>query len=148
MLNEMNRNESLQSFTATISHEFRTPLGTSLMFLEMLLRQQLPASATHIINLIISQLNLLLSQVNDVLDIKLIEEGVFEPKIEQFNPLQVLDFIKMMFQSQADMQRTLIDYETVHAKDLALAIDVEYNRTLLLHCDLPEILFGDQIRLK
>ena len=37
ILEEQNRNVSLQSYTSTISHEFRTPLATSLMFLESLL---------------------------------------------------------------------------------------------------------------
>ena len=37
ILEQKNVNESLKSFTSTISHEFRTPLGTVLMFLENLL---------------------------------------------------------------------------------------------------------------
>ena len=37
MLEQKNINESMQSYTSTISHEFRTPLGTVLMFLESLL---------------------------------------------------------------------------------------------------------------
>ena len=38
ILDERNRVQSQESFTSTISHEFRTPLSTSLMFLENLLR--------------------------------------------------------------------------------------------------------------
>ena len=41
----------------------------------------------RVLTLIITQLNLLLSLVNDVLDIKLIESGKFVPKFETFNPL-------------------------------------------------------------
>ena len=37
ILEEKNRNETLESYTSTISHEFRTPLSTSLMFLEQIL---------------------------------------------------------------------------------------------------------------
>ena len=37
LLEEKNLNESLQSYTSTISHEFRTPISTVLMFLDMLL---------------------------------------------------------------------------------------------------------------
>ena len=32
-LEQKNRNESLESYTSTISHEFRTPVSTALMFL-------------------------------------------------------------------------------------------------------------------
>ena len=40
LLEQTNRNESLQSYTSTISHEFRTPIGTSLMFLEQMCRTE------------------------------------------------------------------------------------------------------------
>ena len=33
ILEEKNRNTSLQSYTSTMQHEFRTPLATALMFL-------------------------------------------------------------------------------------------------------------------
>ena len=36
-LAEQNRNESLQSYTSTMSHEFRTPLATCLMFLDTIM---------------------------------------------------------------------------------------------------------------
>ena len=39
ILEQKNITESMQSFTSTISHEFRTPLSTVLMFLETLLRK-------------------------------------------------------------------------------------------------------------
>ena len=76
----------MQSFTSTISHEFRTPLGTSLMFLDTLQKHNLPKMADGLVNLVISQLNLLLCLVNDVLDIRLIQEGKFQQKIEKFDP--------------------------------------------------------------
>ena len=37
ILEEKNRNQSLESYTSTISHEFRTPLSSCLMFLETLI---------------------------------------------------------------------------------------------------------------
>ena len=43
--------------------------------------------------IIIAQVNLLLSKVNDMLDIKLIAEGKFTQKNSVFNPKSVLDFI-------------------------------------------------------
>ena len=48
--------------------------------------------------MVISQLNLLLSLVNDVLDLKLIKQGKYDPKLEKFNPSETLDFIVKMFQ--------------------------------------------------
>lgn len=74
LLEQTNRNQSLQSYTSTISHEFRTPIGTALMLLEqMLQKNRFDISTQKTINLIISQLNFLLCLVNDVLAMKSIE---------------------------------------------------------------------------
>ena len=76
LMEQTNKNKSLQSYTSTISHEFRTPIGTSLMFLEQMCRtESFNAKTQQIIDLIISQLNFLLCIVNDVLAMKLIEQG-------------------------------------------------------------------------
>jgi len=50
-----------------------------------------------IVFLVISQLNLLLCLVNDVLDMKMIEQGKYEPKLEKFSPQGILKFIVNMF---------------------------------------------------
>ena len=74
VLEERNRTDSLESFTSTISHEYRTPLGTSLMFLESVLESDsLSEEQRGLLNLVVCQLNLLLCLVNDMLDIKLIK---------------------------------------------------------------------------
>lgn len=48
--------------------------------------------------MIISQLNLLLSLVNDVLDLKMIKLDKYDPKLETFSPTETFDFIVAMFQ--------------------------------------------------
>ena len=50
--------------------------------------------------LVISQTNLLLGLVNDILDLKLIEENQFFPKMELFKPTETFRFIMDMFASQ------------------------------------------------
>ena len=128
LLEEKNKTQSLESYTSTISHEFRTPLGTSLMFLERLQADSsLSESSFHIINLIISHMNLLLSLVNDVLDIKMIKQGKYEVKSETFNPVNLLDFIVAMFVPQSQMQRTKISYQTVSALAHDSAIQHKFN---------------------
>ena len=49
--------------------------------------------------IIVSQINLLLSLVNDMLDINLIEEGKFVPKTEQFKLEDTFKFLTAMFDS-------------------------------------------------
>ena len=81
-----------------MSHEFRAPLGTSLMFLESVVKTGgLPDSAVDTLNVVIMQQTFLLSLVNCILDIKLIESGKFVENLESFNPLTVLHFIIAMF---------------------------------------------------
>ena len=110
ILEEKNINHSLQTFTSTISHEFRTPLSTSLMLLEQLMQSNLSNKAKSIILIIISQLNLLLCLVNDVLDIKMINQGQYQPKIQTFSPEGVFKFIKDMFQPQSELQRIQVSF--------------------------------------
>ena len=64
-----------------LSHELRTPLTTSLMILESLLNTfNLSLPARQLILVIISQINLILCLVNDMLDLKLMDEGKFVAK--------------------------------------------------------------------
>ena len=81
------RNESLVESQVTISHEFRTPLTSSLMLLDNLLNNfDLAPGAKEVIWLVISQANILLCLVNDSMDIQLIEHNKFVPKREVFSP--------------------------------------------------------------
>lgn len=60
----------LQSYTSTMSHEFRTPLCTILTMLETFRSKLKDPEQIRLNTLIISQLNLLLCLVQDVLDLK------------------------------------------------------------------------------
>ena len=70
----------------TLSHEFRTPLSSILMVLENVLQSALKDEARRFILLVISQVNLLLCLVNDMLDLKMIEVGRFVSRKETFSP--------------------------------------------------------------
>ena len=59
------------------------------------------AFAKEMILIIISQINLLLGLVNDILDYKLIEENKFLPKIELFSLHKTFKFIQEMFAPQS-----------------------------------------------
>jgi hypothetical protein len=58
---------------------------------------------------------MLLSLVNDMLDMKLIQHNKFTPKKDHFNPVEVLNFITAMFQLEADMMKTSLSYQIVKA---------------------------------
>ena len=65
--------------------------------LEQLMSLNLGKKATRVLELVINQLNLLLCLVNDVLDMKMIEQDKYEPKQERFSPQSILKFIVNMF---------------------------------------------------
>ena len=97
MIQEKNYAANLESYTATISHEFRAPLSISLMFIERALKEITDPEMTKQLQLVVAQLNLLLSLVHDVLDLKIIESGKFVRNSSLFNPVKTFDFIIAMF---------------------------------------------------
>jgi len=58
-----------------MQHEFTTPLSTALMFLDIIINKITDDSVIQIIILIKSALNLLLSLVWDLMDLKMIKEN-------------------------------------------------------------------------
>ena len=70
-----NHERNLESTSSMMSHEFRTPLGTALMFLDLVLTIIEQAEAIRLLNLVKSSLGLLLSLVHDMLDLRLIKEN-------------------------------------------------------------------------
>ena len=67
------KNKSLNLSQMTLSHEFRSPLNSCLMLLESLLMQVVEEALRKMILVLISQINLLLCLVNDILDMKMID---------------------------------------------------------------------------
>ena len=91
---------------------------------------------------------MLLCLVNDVLDIKLIEQGQFVPKIGSFAPQETFEFIMDMFKPQAEMQNTDIQFETVSCTSLDQAFRHGHDPRQMPSQPLPEKLMGDNLRLK
>jgi len=73
------------------------------MFLQSLLSSQLSEQVCNIVKLVIAQVNILLALVNDVLDLKLIEENQFEPNLQIFNPKETFEFLKNMFKGMSNV---------------------------------------------
>ena len=96
-----------------MSSEFRSPLNICLVFLQGLLSDIVSEHTRGIIMLIVTQINLLLSLVNDILDLKLIEEGQFEAKMERFNPREAIDFILKMLNGQVALSNTKIQVDYI-----------------------------------
>ena len=67
------------------------------MFLEYLLETELVTASRNIVHIVIQQMNLLLCLVNDMLDLKSIEQGNFISHLEDFSPIETIKFIMSIF---------------------------------------------------
>ena len=97
LYSQQKQNKSLTLSQMTLSHEFRAPLGSTLMLLESLLRTIVDEAQRRIIGIVISQINLLICLVNDILDIKMLQKGKFMTKNQAFSIIETINFIKNVF---------------------------------------------------
>ena len=73
VVSHKNKNSNLRQQQNMISHEYRTPLSTSLMLLDTIQDDKsISDESSNILWLIITQINMLLCLVNDQLDIQTI----------------------------------------------------------------------------
>ena len=118
------------------------------MFIDVLLKMMKDTAMINIVVIIKSALNLNLSLVKDLLDLKLIKENKFNRLSKTFNPIKVLEFVKSMFQMQADQQKVKLSYKTVDLSQFENPIHSARNFHVLKTQDLPENLVGDKLRLE
>lgn len=121
-------NSAKSSFLANMSHEIRTPINAILGMNEMILREEHNAAIREYAENIQSSGNLLLSIINDVLDISKIEAGHIETVTSDYNISSLINDCYIMSASRA--------------RDKNLALNVECAE------DLPRLLSGDEAHIR
>ena len=81
----------------TLSHGIRAPLVSILMVLESMLQEKQKQSLREKICTVITQINLLLCLVTDLLYLNMLKMGIFIVKKEEFNPLDTFKFVLGLF---------------------------------------------------
>ena len=138
----------MESYSSMMSHEFRTPLATGLMFLTSILGMLADDHpAKELIFLVQGSLNLLLSLVNDILDLKLIKAGKLVTQMQKFQPQECFDFVIKLMQIQADGKRIDFGFWMVPAHQLDRMDSVKFFDQMS-ELALPKFLYGDELRLK
>lgn len=126
-LEEMNKAQN--RFFSSMSHEIRTPINTVLGLNEIILRQE---DASDEIRKDARNIQgagkMLLALINDILDISKMEAGKMDIVPVNYNVSSVLSEIVNMIWLKAD------------EKGLKFTVDIDP--------DVPEILFGDEVRIK
>ena len=132
LLEAKQRAESLErlkgEFLANMSHEIRTPMNAVLGLVQLLLRENLAPRQEQWVRRIEDAGHLLLSLINDILDLSKIESGKTEIKPEPFVLQDFMDRIQGVYES------------------LALGKPVEFR--VLVQAETPEHLFGDIRRIE
>ncbi len=126
-LEELNRSQN--RFFSSMSHEIRTPINTVLGLNEVILRQE---DASEEIKKDARNIQgagkMLLALINDILDISRIEAGRMEIVPVNYSVASLLSEIVNMFWLKTE------------EKGIAFNVDIDP--------EVPETLFGDEVRLK
>lgn len=121
--------QSKSAFFANMSHEIRTPINTIIGLNEMILREQGISDeiAENAIN-IQNASKMLLSLINDILDLSKLESGKME-------------IVPVQYETGAMFSELVnIIWIRAHEKNLEFRIDVSP--------EIPSMLYGDEVRMK
>ena len=121
-------NLAKSAFLANMSHEIRTPMTAVLGLDEMILQSNDKDEIDEYAKNIQTAGKTLLSLINDILDFSKIESGKMEIIEHQYHLGQLIDEVCLMISIKASQQ------------GLVFKTDVDE--------DLPDLLFGDDIRLR
>ena len=121
-------NENQSRFFSSMSHEIRTPINTIIGLDEMILREDISDEVAEDARDISAAGNILLSLINDILDMSKLESGKMEVVTAAYETGEMLsDIVNMMW---------------VKAKEKGLDFRVDIDP------DLPSSLMGDEVRIK
>ncbi|MFZ4401752.1 MAG: PAS domain S-box protein [Bacteroidales bacterium] len=121
-------NTAKSEFIANMSHEIRTPMNAILGFSEALYHKLESRQHQEMIKSVLSSGNLLLSLLNDILDLSKIEAGKLEISTQAVDLKNILHEIIMLFKDKA--------------QEKGLKINV------LISPAFPELIMFDEMRLK
>jgi signal transduction histidine kinase/CheY-like chemotaxis protein len=121
-------NRAKSQFLANMSHEIRTPLNGMLGMTELLRQTKLTETQKHYTDAMARSGKVLISLVNDVLDLSKIEAGMLELDVARFEVIEVA--------------QGTIDLFTETAKARGLMLEIE-----LPEAAIPSLM-GDALRLR
>lgn len=125
-IEELNRAQN--RFFSSMSHEIRTPINTIIGLNEMILREDVSDEVAEDALNIQSASRILLSLINDILDMSKMESGKMDIVYGTYNVGDMLSEIVNMIWIRA------------HEKGLEFTIDVDP--------DIPSQLYSDEVRIK
>ena len=159
-LEEKQNVQTKESYKSTIGHELRTPLLSNLFLVQQIIKivsEKSPSAhnleqAKKYGDLIVAQINLMETFIDDLLNLQLLKEGKFLLDKNYFSPKDTIEFIYQMFtyKMQAkgiNMTRGI--YKDLFMPDQNLGDPSEEEKASGgPDGRLPDMLLGDERRLK
>lgn len=127
--NEINDlNQAQNRFFSSMSHEIRTPINTIIGLNEMILREESLDEIHEDAETIQASSNMLLSLINDILDMSKMQSGQMQLTSMEYNAAEMINDVVGMIWVRA------------REKGLGFTADVSP--------DLPEMMYGDEVRIR
>lgn len=120
--------QSKDRFFASMSHEIRTPINTIMGLNEMIIRDSEEVETIEYAEDVRNASKMLLSLVNDILDMTQMEMGKMEIISSEYSTIELLNELVNMIRVQADKKK--------------LAFNLDFDSTL------PRGLYGDKKRIQ
>ncbi|MBD2848031.1 response regulator [Paenibacillus sp. IB182496] len=108
--NAENANRTKSIFLATMSHEIRTPMNGIIASTELLSQSELDEAQQKTVSIILNSGNLLLSIINDILDLSKIEAGEMILDRKEFYLQPAVQNVMQLLQARADEQMNRMSY--------------------------------------
>ena len=140
-------NAAKSQFLANMSHEIRTPLNAIIGLNELLLLGPLAPVQRRQAELVRSSGQLLLSLINDILDLSRIEAGHFELRQEPFAPHTVAEEVVQLLRDRAETRRLQLELHGGGTEALVLRGDAVRFRQVLFNLLGNALKFTDQGRV-
>jgi signal transduction histidine kinase/CheY-like chemotaxis protein len=141
-------NDSKTQFLAAMSHEIRTPLNAVLGMNGLLLNTPLSDQQRRYVELIRSSGQMLLSVINDVLDISKIEAARMELEIAEFSPEGILDEVVSLLSVRAEAKGLALHTRLAPGLPGALRGDASRLRQILFNLIGNALKFTEQGRVE
>ena len=136
-------NATKTEFLANMSHEVRTPMNAILGFAELLQYSEITVEQQEYIDSIRQSGELMLTIINDILDLSKLEVGDLQMNTHPFDPYALIDSVTCLFQRRLAMKRLELAVEIDPAVPRHLTGPFERLQQLLINFVSNAIKFTD-----